>query len=337
MNRPGTGIDGSFGRNDNSPEEWTVHMHDRKSGCKTSRRGRWDIAMKDFGYLAPRSLEEAIDFLGREGAVPLAGGTDLLVAIKRGTPAPRWMVDVTGIGLDQLDEAEDALLIGATSTHARVLASGSVRSRFLALAEALASIGSPQIRNLATIGGNICYAVPSADSAPPLLVLGAEVQVMGPDGGKNWPLEEFFVGPRRTTLVPGEIVTAIRVPLPVPGTATAFLKAGRRRAMSLAVVNVAVSISRAADEVTIGDIRIALGAVAPIPVRAYAAERLLRGRAYSADLAGEAGIEAARTIAPISDLRATAQYRYALSSILVKRAIVKAWERASALGRYRDA
>ena len=292
--------------------------------------------MKTFGYLAPRSVEEAVDLLGREGAVPLAGGTDLLVAIKRGAPAPEWMVDITGIGLDRLEEAGGVLCLGAASTHARILASDTVRSRLPALAEALISVGSPQVRNLATIGGNICYAVPSADSVPPLLALGAEVEVIGPAGSRRRPLDGFFVGPRRTILEPGEIVAKILVPLPAPGTGTAFLKAGRRKAMSLAVVNVAVSMRAAADNLTVDGVRIALGAVAPTPLRAYAAEGLLQGRVFAVDLAEEAAMEAAKAAAPIGDLRATARYRYALASILVKRAILKAWERAAGPGRYRD-
>ncbi len=293
--------------------------------------------MKAFGYLAPRSVEEAVDLLGREGAVPLAGGTDLLVAIKRGTLPPRWMVDVTGIGLDRLDEANRAVVIGAASTHAQVLASDTVRAGLPALAEALAGIGSPQVRNLATIGGNICYAVPSADSAPPLLAVGAEVCIIGVGGTRCLPLEDFFVGPRRTVLAPGEMVTEIRVPLPGPHTGTAFLKAGRRKAMSLAVVNVAVSIRRASDSMTVDGARIALGAVAPTPFRALAAEQLLQGQVFSVDLAEAAAVEAARATAPITDLRATAPYRHALSRVLVKRAIVKAWERSAGPGGYRDA
>ena len=289
--------------------------------------------MKAFGYMAPRSIEEAVSLLGRESAVPLAGGTDLLVAIKRGAPAPEWMVDITGIGLDRIEEADGALCLGAASTHARILASDTVRSRFPALMEALTGIGSPQVRNLATIGGNICYAVPSADSVPPLLALGAEIEVIGPAGSRRWRLEEFFVGPRRTVLGPGELVTEVRVPLPAPGTGTAFLKAGRRKAMSLAVVNVAVSMRAAADNRTVDGVRIALGAVAPTPLRAHSAEQLLQGRVFTADLAEEAAMEAAKATAPISDLRATARYRYDLSKVLAKRAIMKAWERAAGPGR----
>ncbi len=249
---------------------------------------------------------------------------------------PKWLVDITALGLDYLRQDKDFVMVGAGTTFAQILDSGMVSRKILVLAEAAASVGSVQIRNLATIGGNLCAAVPSADSAPALVVLESKALVMGVDGPRSLALMDLFAGPKKTVLKQTELLTEVQVPLPPPGTGACFLKAGRRRAMSLAVVNAAVSVRRAPDGVTVEDVRIALGAVAPTPVRAVHAEQALRGQPFSSELVEEAASAVAGDIAPISDIRATAEHRRDLSRVLVQRALHKAWERADLWGERAD-
>lgn len=285
--------------------------------------------MRGYDYVAPQSTEEALELLGRDGSVPIAGGTDLLVAMRKGLTRPRCLVDVTVLGMDYIREREGVLAIGATTTFSDIVDSRVVRDKVPALAEAAASIGSVQVRNLATIGGNLCAAVPSADSAPPLLALDGEVVVVGSGGTRSLPLRDLFTGPKQTALRQGELLVEIRVPLPPPGTGTCFLKVGRRRAVSLAVVNAAVAIRRRPDGTTVEDVRIALGAVAPTPVRAVRAEQVLRGQPFSEAAVEEAASVAEGEIAPISDIRGTAAYRRDVSRALVKRALLTAWDKAN--------
>jgi xanthine dehydrogenase iron-sulfur cluster and FAD-binding subunit A len=181
---------------------------------------------------------------------------------------------------------------------------------------------------MATLGGNLCSAVPSADLAPPLLVLDAQVKIAGRNRDRVLALEHFFTGPKTTTLAADEILTEIEVPIPPPRTGTSFFKLGRRQAMTLAVVNVAALVSLGEAGRTVENVRIALGAVAPTPLRARQAESLLQGQELSESLIEEAASTAAGEIAPISDLRATAEYRQDVSQVLVKRALLEAWRRA---------
>lgn len=286
--------------------------------------------LKNFDYYAPATIEEAVTLLGREGARAVAGGTDLVIHIRAGIASPTSLVDLAGLGLSYIRVEAGRIKIGATTTVAELLAAGAVRDNLACLLEAAEAFGSVQTRNLATLGGNLCSAVPSADLAPPLLVLDAQARIAGPNGDRILALDHFFSGPKKTVLAAGEILTEIEVPLPTARAGTSFLKLGRRQAMTLAVVNVAALIALAEDGQTVEKVRIALGAVAPIPLRARQAESMLQGEQMSESLIEAAASTAAAEIAPISDLRATAAYRRDVSQVLVKRALLEAWRRAVA-------
>jgi carbon-monoxide dehydrogenase medium subunit len=259
--------------------------------------------MKPFQYAAPRTVEEAVEELSRPGrARVLAGGTDLLVRLKRGD----WVVDriVNLKKIEDLsaitDEGAGGVTIGALVTMAALVKSAAIVRRFPLLIEAALQMASPQVRCLATVGGNLCNASPAADMAPPLMVLGASLRIAGPRGSRDMPIESFFTGPGACALEACEILTHIRLPASTgPG---AFLKFSPRRAMDLAIVNVAC---RRSD----GRIRLALGAVAPTPI-----------------LVPPSPEQAVAACSPIDDLRASAQYRRHLVAVLAGRAL----ERVSA-------
>jgi len=290
--------------------------------------------LRDFEYLAPSSLEEAASLLSRDGAKPIAGGTDLLVHMRAGVTTPKYLVDLAGLGLSYVRQEAGSVKIGATTTFSELLDSELVRRQLPCLAESVAQIGAVQCRNMATVGGNLCSAVPSADSAPPLLVLDAQVKIVGQNGGRTLALPQLFAGPKQSVLKRTEILAEIEIPIPPPRTGTSFLKLGRRRAMTLAIVNVAVLISLADDGRTAEQVRIALGAVAPTPMRARQAEAILQGQTISEQLIDEAAMAAAEETRPISDLRATAEYRREVSRVLTRRALVAAWRRATGEARH---
>lgn len=285
--------------------------------------------MGDFEVLAPATVEEAVAALGQEGAVPIAGGTDLLIHVRAGTASPRLLVDLSGLGLNAIRAEGDTLTVGAMTTVADLLASEPVRRDLWCVTESAAQFGAVQCRNMATVGGNLCSAVPSADLAPPLLALGAQVRIAGPNGDRVLPLEQFFTGPRTTVLEPDEILVEVLIPIPPLRTGTSFLKIGRRRAMALSIVSVAALVSLGEDGRTVENVRVALGAVAPTPLRASRAEAILRGQAFSEELIDEAASAAAEECMPITDMRGTAEYRRDASRVLVKRALSAAWRRAA--------
>jgi carbon-monoxide dehydrogenase medium subunit len=282
--------------------------------------------MRRFAYFEPGTLDEAVALLGRFGgdASLLAGGTDLLVEIREHLRWPRQVVNIKkipGMAALQYDD-RTGLRFGALVTAREIEISSVVLAKYPGLAQAARELGSIQVRNRATIVGNICRASPSADTLPPLIADGATVKMFGPAGERTVPLEGFFTGPGKTVLAPGELVTEIAVPPPPPRTGKHYLKHGRRKAMELATVGVAVSVTLDAD--TCRQIRIALGAVAPTVIRARQAEDTLRGRALDG-----AAIEAAAQIAmgecrPISNVRGSAEYRREMVGVLTQRAIRQA-------------
>jgi carbon-monoxide dehydrogenase medium subunit len=282
--------------------------------------------MRRFEYFEPGTLDEAVALLGRFGgdASLLAGGTDLLVEIREHLRWPRQVVNIKKIpGMAALEyDDRTGLRFGALVTAREIEISSVVLAKYPGLAQAARELGSIQVRNRATIVGNICRASPSADTLPPLIADGATVRMIGPAGERTVPLEGFFTGPGKTVLAPGELVTEIAVPPPPPRTGKHYLKHGRRKAMELATVGVAVSVTCDAD--TCRQIRIALGAVAPTPIRARQAEEALRGRTLDG-----ATIEAAARIAmsecrPISNVRGSAEYRREMVGVLTQRAIAQA-------------
>jgi aerobic carbon-monoxide dehydrogenase medium subunit len=276
-----------------------------------------------FDYHEPASVREAIDLAARFGAEGrfLAGGTDLLVQMRRGQLSPRHVVSLHRVpGLDTL-EVDGAVSVGALVTHRRLERALELRGPLQALIEGAEVVGGHQIRNVATVGGNIANASPAADVVPVLLALDAEVTCVGPGGERSLPLESFASAPGVTARRPDELLTGVRFPRPAPHTATAFLKAGRRRAMEIALVCVAVRLTLDADRERCLDARIALGAVGPTTLRGHAAERRLQGGPITDEALRSAGREAAGECRPITDVRASARYRALLVATLVERAL----------------
>jgi carbon-monoxide dehydrogenase medium subunit len=280
--------------------------------------------MRRFQYFEPATLPDAVALLARyQGrAQPLAGGTDLLVELKEQLRRADCVVNIKKIpGIDALEfDPRDGLRIGALVTARQIELSGIVEKKYPSLLQAARELGSIQVRNRATIVGNVCRASPSADTLPPLIADGAMVSIHGRQGKRGILLEEFFTGPGKTVLEPGELMTEIVVPAPAPRTGKVYIKHGRRKAMELATVGVAVTLTEGSD------VRIVLGAVAPTPIRARKAEALLRGKKIDCELierAAQAALEEAR---PISNVRASAEYRREMVRVLTRRALTQAMD-----------
>jgi carbon-monoxide dehydrogenase medium subunit len=280
--------------------------------------------MNDFVYHCPASLAEAVRLLASEPSLrPLAGGTDMLPQMEDGSRCPVGLVDVKAIpDLNVIAFGESGgLRIGAAVPLARVRQFAPVRERYPMLAEACALIGSEQIRARATIGGNLCNAAPSADTAPPLLCLDAEVVIAGPENERKLVLSDFFVGPGQTALRPDEILVAIELPPPPVRSYGAYLRHTPRAEMDIAVVGVATLIALADDEHTCRQARIALGAVAPTPIRASEAERILTGLELTDSAIAQAAEAAREAARPIDDVRGSAWFRLELVGVLTERAL----------------
>ena len=277
--------------------------------------------MKEFEYLKPDSIKKTISILSQFGekAQILNGGTDLIVEMRDKIIQPEYLVDIKAI--PQLNRItynkQDGLNIGATVTLNEISNSKVVQTHYPILVKSCKTVGSYQVRNRATLAGNICNASPAADTAPPLLVLEAKVNIIGPTGEKIVPINKFFMGVKKNILKKGEIVTSITIP-PIKGKwVGVYLKQGRKKEVDLATVGVAVVCIR--DEV-----RIALGAVAPVPVRAFKTEELLRGKTIDESLLEKAGKSALTEVSPISDIRSSQEYREEIIKVLVRRAILQA-------------
>jgi len=243
---------------------------------------------------------------------------------------PARVIDLSGVKrLSALEPADGReLRIGAAVTARTLELDATVRARYLSIAEGGALVGSVQIRNLATLGGNLCNAAPSADMAPPLLALDAEAVITGPKGERRVPIAAFFTGVRRTVLAPDELLVELVVPAPGPRSGGNYLRHTPRRELDIAVVGVASQLTLAGGVCT--KARIALAAVAPVPVRATAAEQALEGQPVTPDRiarAADLAVEAAR---PISDQRGSAEFRRHLVRVLTRRTLTTALARASA-------
>ena len=282
--------------------------------------------MKSFEFYEPTTLAEASRLFAEEHAQLLAGGTDLVIGMKALTETPQCVISLQKIpGLAGITtEADNSISIGAMTKVREVELSGDIQQHHTALAEGASEIGSIQIRNLATIGGNIAHASPAADTVAGLLVADAQVDIAGADGERTVPIDELFTGPGQTVLAPGEIITRFRLPSPTSGSH--YIKHKIREVMDLAFIGVAAALNL--DNGTITDARIGLAAVAPTPIRATEAENLLNGNAPTAELLEQAGEAAAAAASPISDLRCSAEHRREMVDVLTRRAIQHALERA---------
>ncbi|KHQ51510.1 FAD binding domain-containing protein [Mameliella alba] len=284
--------------------------------------------MRRFAYHEPKTLEEASRLLVDlgENAHVLAGGTDLFVEIRERLRDVSDVVNIKNIpGMNDITwDPNVGLTFGALVTARQLETLPGVQRTFPNFAEALRLLASIQVRNRATVVGNLCRASPSADTIPPLIADGAVIHIYTPKGMRRMPLAEFFTGPGRTRLERGDIATGIVIPAPAPDSGRIYLKHGRRKAMELATVGVAVSLDRDGDTCT--DARIALGAVGPTVLRASAAEALLKGRKITDELIAQVGAQAMAECTPISNVRASADYRRSMVGVLTRRAVKTAME-----------
>ena len=282
--------------------------------------------MKGFAFFEPTTLAEASQLFAQEHAQLLAGGTDLVIGMKALTETPQSVISLQKIpGLTGVTaETDGSISIGAMTKVREVELSADIQEHHTALAEGASEIGSIQIRNLATIGGNIAHASPAADTVAGLLVADAQVDIASADGERSVPIDELFTGPGQTVLTPGEIITRFRLPNPASGSH--YIKHKIREVMDLAFIGVAAAVNL--DNGTITDARIGLAAVAPTPIRATEAENLLRGNELTAELLQQAGEAAAAAASPISDLRCSAEHRREMVDVLTKRTLQAAVARA---------
>ncbi len=271
--------------------------------------------------LRPRTPAEAVRlFQKHKHALPIAGGTDLMVAWNAGDLAGRTFLDVSPLrAWSGIRQAKDALVLGSLATHTDLLRHPLVRRHLRLLAEACTTVGGVQIQNRGTIGGNVANASPAGDSFPPLAVYEATVAVVSAGGRREIPFLEFFTGPKRTCLAPGELVESIRVPIPRRSLARAmFRKVGTRAAQAISKT-VAAGLLWLKRDGTVEELRFALGSMAPTVRRLRSAEAFVQGRRLTPAVVREAVALVSNDVAPIDDVRSTAEYRLAVSRNLLFR------------------
>lgn len=282
--------------------------------------------MKDFTFHEPRTVKEASALLAEHGgaARPLAGGTALVLLMRHRLASPAHVVYLGGIpGLDRIVAEGEDLRIGALATHAAIEAHPDVRARYPVLAEMARVVANPQIRNVATIGGNLCHGDPASDPPACLLALGAWVGAVRDGAEREIPLEDFFTDYYENSLAPGEIVREIVVPALPAGARAAYMRYVTSAAESRPLVAVGVRLTLGADGAC-SEARLALGAVCPVPRRVPAAEEFLRGRRLTPKVVAEAASLAVADLEPVSDFRGTADYRCEVARVIVRRALERA-------------
>lgn len=273
-------------------------------------------------YVAPESLEELLAVLHQYGgeAKVIAGGTDLIPQMRAGQRSPKLLIDPHRLLQAGIAETNGSIHLGACLTHTQALNSPLLQREYPALVGACRQIGGPPVRNRGTLVGNLANASPAADSAPPLLVFDAQIVAARLDGERVIPLNEFYLGPGQTQLAADEFIHEIRIPKMPPRTIAVFLKLGKRQAMAIAVASVALRLSL--DEGShVTQARIALGSVAPTPMRAFQAESILQSNPLDKETIHLAAQAARQAASPISDLRASAGYRSQMVAVLTRRAL----------------
>ena len=273
--------------------------------------------VQEFEYCKPKSLKEAVSLLlGHKNSIVLAGGTDLVSELKNGMVSPRAIIDIKGIAkLNGIDFSGKVLKIGALVTFSDLIKSEIIREHFPLIAEMSGAVASVAIRNRATMMGNICSAVPCMDSGPVLSVYDAEIHVGGAGCNFRFPVSKFFKGPRKTVLRGQGIATFITIPLPGSKHAGCFMKLGRYKGEDLAQASVAVlALSNR-------QYRVAFGSVAPVPIRAKKIEKVLNGNPLDDHLLRTAKELIPEEIAPITDIRASQEYRMHMCGVMFERAI----------------
>jgi len=288
------------------------------------------MTLPKFEYFAPKSIDEAKQLLldHGEGAHLLAGGTDLLVKMNHGLLKPAYVIALKHIeGLSTITfDPKAGLNIGATALLSEVAKHPDILKHYPAVAAAASETANVQIRNMGTVAGNLCNAAPSADNAPTLLAMNAEALISGAKGEKRLPLEQFFKGPGQNVLLPGEILTAILVPPPRPDSGVSYQHISARGKVDISAVCVGVMVRMEGD--ISGEVNIFLGAVAPVPMRAVKAESLVRGNPLNDEIIEKAGKAATDESKPITDVRASADYRKKMVAVLTRRALREARDRA---------
>ena len=287
--------------------------------------------LPEFDYLRPRTLAEASEFLSRHPgeARPFMGGTDVLVRMRDGFLTPRFLVDVKGLdGTNDLRfDTRSGLTLGAAVSMNRVIASAEVRAHYPLLAEACRSVASYALRTRATVVGNICNASPAGDTIGACLVLGGVLHVHGVNGPRQEQLASFFLGPGKTTLEAGDVVTAIHLPLPPKGCAGVYLKLGRNQLSDLSIVGV-TALGHPDSSCPSGyRFRLALASVSPVPLVPVEAERHLAGHPITPASLREAAQLAADASSPIDDVRGSARYRKLMVRNLSATALAQVWKR----------
>jgi len=289
------------------------------------------MLLPKFNYHEPSSVDEATRLMGEIGgeASVLAGGTDLLVNMKMGKTAPKHVVSLSRIQeLRDVRRQQGTLTLGACLTAGELKEQEQIQAEFNGLCQSAGSLGSPLVRNLATVGGNIVTARPAADLPPSLIAYGASILLRKEKGERLLPLEEFFKGPGQTVKEPQEILCAVILNEPPPYSGGGYVKLGVRKALEISLVNVAAFFALDGPSGPIQEARIVLGAVAPVPIRAPSAEAVLMGEKPDDQLFGKAGNAASIDAKPIDDFRASAEYRREMVKVLTKRALKLAYEEA---------
>ncbi len=282
------------------------------------------MRMRKFEFLSPSSLAETVALLEQHKAHAklIAGGTDLLVQMKQKLIMPALIINLLEVPeLKVVERNNDVIRIGSVVKHAVLDSPPLLQGGWEVLASAVHRVGSPQIRNLGTIGGNLCNASPSADSAPALLVLEGEVNLVSHRGERRLPLESFFIEPGVTVLERDEVLKEIIIPKPPANSLSAYLKLGRRKSLDLALVSAAALLTLNPGTGICERARVALGSVSPTPIRAKQTEKILEGKQLDEEVIREAGERAQKECRPISDIRASIAYRKEMVRVLVERAI----------------
>jgi CO/xanthine dehydrogenase FAD-binding subunit len=286
--------------------------------------------VRTFQYLKPTSLQEVLAILAehREKAKIIAGGTDLMVLLKKKLLIAEYLVSLRNVPELNFISYDGGLRIGSAITHRTLELSPEIRSHFPIISDAVANLGSVQVRNSGTIGGNICNAAPSADTAPPLLALEAEAKIVAPETERSVPMNAFFKGPGRTVLERGEVLKEIVIAKPANNTGMAYWKHMRRKAMDLPILGVAAVLSLEDDLTTCAKARLALGVAAPTPMRAVEAENFLEGKPITEETLAQAGDIASGESSPRTTIRGSEWYRREMIRVLVKRVGLICLERA---------
>jgi CO/xanthine dehydrogenase FAD-binding subunit len=290
------------------------------------------MLLPKFDYHEPSTLEEALHLLSEFGgnAKVLAGGTDLLVKMKLKIDKPVHIISIARVpGMDAIIPRDShAVTVGAAATAADLSRHELLRERFTPLALAAGKLGAPMIRNRATIGGNLVNGRPAADLPPACMVLNATVKLKSNTAEREVPIIDFFRGPGDTLIEPNELMVSINIETPPPWSGGHYIKLGARKTLEISMVNVATMITLQSPDGPILDARIALGAVAPTPVRAFAAEELLVGQQPSEELFRKAGEVGVGMCSPITDHRGTMEYRCMMIEVLTRKSLQASLEQA---------